>query len=275
MTESMLLSSDATRNLNTLSQLRQRNDMARAAIKKYSDRHALMDVAIGGAGFFGLAIPALVAAIAAQAPVIYQPLARELEQIYNANADEETHAIIRENVVIGGIADIAGEFSTEFIVSIATELLTEAGLGTAAAFIPFIGGVVGAALDYIIATAMTWRVGTMVSIYYQNGGNWVKSRKHTFELATEMTGGIKFGLADLASRFTSANRPDMDVDLNQIPRRIPEVFEAQVRNLRPVISMLMQMGGAGKVREILVARGVPPMVIDAALAVATGATASR
>ena len=115
----------------------------------------------------------------------------------------------------------------------------------------------------------------MVSIYYQNGGNWVENRKHTFELATEMTGGIKFGLADLASRFTSANRPDMDVDLNQIPRRIPQVFEAQVRNLRPVISMLMQMGGAGKVRESLVARGVPPMVIDAALAVAAGATASR
>lgn len=113
----MLLSPDATRNLNTLSQLRQRNEIARTAIKKYSDRHALMDVTIGGAGFFGLAIPALVAAIAAQAPVIYQPLARELEQIYNATADEETHAIIRENVVIGGIADIAGEFSTEFIAS--------------------------------------------------------------------------------------------------------------------------------------------------------------
>jgi hypothetical protein len=268
VTELALLSPDATRNLNTLSQLGQRNEMAKVAIKKYSDRHALMDVAIGAAGFFGLAIPALVAAIAAQAPVIYQPLARELEQIYNATADEETQAIIRDNVVIGGIADIAGEFSTEFMLSIATELLTEAGLGTAVALVPFIGGVVGAALDYIIATAMTWRVGTMVSIYYQNGGTWVKDRKNTFKLATEMTGGIKFGLADLTSRFTSSNRPDMDVDLNQIPRRIPEVFEAQVRNLRPLISMLMQLGGSGKVREILIARGIPPVVIDAALRMA-------
>lgn len=269
MATAALLSSEATRTLNTLSQLKLRNETARQTIKKYSDRHALMDVAIGSAGFFGMAVPALIAAIAAQAPVIYQPLARELEKVYNAHADEETRAIIIENVVIGGIADIAGEFSTEFLASIATDLLTEAGLGGAAAFIPFVGGVVGAALDYIIATAMTWRVGTMVSIYYQNGGNWVKTRKHTFELATEMTGGIKFGLADLASRFTSSNRPDMDVDLNQIPRRIPEVLETQVRNLRPVIQMLMQLGGSAKVREMLVARGVPPLVIDAALRMAT------
>src|SRR3974390_1248160 len=136
--------------------------MAKDTIKKYSNRHAALDVGIGAAGFFGLAVPALIAAIAAQAPLIYQPLARELEQIYNASSDEETRAIIRENVVVGGLADIAGEFSTEFIASIATELLTEAGLGAAASFIPFIGGLVGAALDYIIATALTWRVGTMV-----------------------------------------------------------------------------------------------------------------
>jgi uncharacterized protein (DUF697 family) len=52
---------------------------------------------------------------------------------------------------------------------------------------PFVGGLVGAALDYVIATAMTWRVGTMVAIYYQNGGKWVGDRKHTLELAKDMT----------------------------------------------------------------------------------------
>jgi len=275
VTEPTLLTPDATRTLNTLSQLQKRNEWARQAIRKYSNRHALMDVAIGSAGFFGFAVPALVAAIAAQAPLIYQPLARELEQIYNATADEETQAIIHENVVIGGIADIAGEFSTEFLASIATDLLAEAGLGTAAALIPFVGGVVGAALDYVIATAMTWRVGTMVSIYYQNGGRWVGNRKHTFELAKNITGGIGFGLADLASRFTSSKRPDMDVDFNEIPQRIPEVFETQVRNLGPVISMLMQLGGSKVVRDILISRGVPPMVIDAALAFAAKAEAGR
>jgi hypothetical protein len=43
----------------------------------------------------------------------------------------------------------------------------------------------------------------MVSIYYQNGGKWVGSRKHTFELAKDITGGIEFGLSDLVSRFSS------------------------------------------------------------------------
>jgi uncharacterized protein (DUF697 family) len=255
--------------------LENRNRIARNAIKKYADRHAVMDIAIGAAGFFGFAVPALIAAIAAQSPIIYQPLARELEQTYSASADEETRAIIRENVVVGGLADIAGEFSTEFVASIATELLAEAGLGTAASFIPFVGGLIGAALDYVIATAMTWRVGTMVSIYYQNGGKWVGSRKHTFELAKDITGGIEFGLSDLVSRFSSASRPTMDVDLNDISRQIPEVFETQVRNLKPIIAMLMQMGGGTEqVRQALISRGVPVPVIDAALRYMTAA-ASR
>ncbi len=264
--ESLVLSSESTRTLNTISQLENRNRIARDTIKKYADRHAAIDVAIGAAGFFGFAVPALVLAIGAQSPVIFQPLARELGQIYNATADEETHAIIRENVVVGGLADIAGEFSTEFIASIATELLTEVGFGAAASFIPFVGGVVGAALDYVIATYMTWRVGTTVSIYYQNGGKWVGSRKHTFELAKDITGGIEFGLSDLVSRFSSGSRPKMDVDLNDISRQIPEVFETQVRNIRPVIAILMQMGGGTEqVRQALISRGVPVPVIDAAL----------
>jgi uncharacterized protein (DUF697 family) len=249
--------------------------MAKQLIKEYASLHAKMDVLIGAAGFFGLAIPALIGAILLQAPVIYRPLARKLEKVYNATADEETQAIIIENVVIGGIADIAGEFSTEFLMSIAADLLSEAGLGVAAGFIPVVGGVAGGMLDYIIATGMTWRVGTMVAIYYQNGGRWVGNRKHTLELANEIIGGLGFGVKDLAARFTPSERPDVNVDLNQIPQRVPEVFETQVRNLRPVISMLMQLGGSGKVREILVSRGVPPMVIDAALAVAARASAGQ
>jgi hypothetical protein len=124
---------------------------------------------------------------------------------------------------------------------------------------------IGAALDYVIATAMTWRVGTMVSIYYQNGGNWVGSRKHTFELAKGITGGLNFGLQDLISRFSGASRPPMDVDLNGIPTKIPEVFAAQVQNLRPIIAMMLNMGGREQIRALLQARGIPLPVINAAL----------
>ena len=137
--------------------------------------------------------------------------------------------------------------------------------------IPLVGGLIGAALDYVIATAMTWRVGTMVSIYYQNGGKWVGSRKHTFELAKGITGGIEFGLSDLVSKFSGSSRPTMDINLNEISAKIPEVFNSQVRNLRPVVKMMMQMGGAEKVRQLLKAQGIPEPVIDAALKFAASA----
>ena len=251
--------------LNTLSSLELRNKRAKEVIRDFAGMHAAMDVAIGAAGFFGFAIPALIAAIAAQGPVIYRPLARKLEQVYNCEADAETGAIIRENIMIGGLADIASEFSTEFITSIAGELIAEAGLGGIASFIPIVGGLVGAALDYVIATAMTWRVGVMVSIYYQNGGRWVGDRKHTYELAKEMTGGLGFGVKDLLSKFSSAHKPELDVDLDQIPRRVPDVFQTQVQAIKPMLAMLLQACNSEQARKILRARGIPDPVITAAL----------
>jgi uncharacterized protein (DUF697 family) len=195
-----------TNAFRTLTQLEERNRIAKATIERYVRKHRKIDVAIGAAGFFGLAIPALALAIAAQSEVIYKPLARDLSGIYNSDMDEMARGIVTSNLIFTGAADIANEFGTEFIASIASELITEAGLGTMAGFIPFVGGLVGAALDYVIATVMTWRVGTMVAIYYQNGGKWVGDRKHTLELAKEITGGVKFGMEDLVARFTGENR---------------------------------------------------------------------
>jgi hypothetical protein len=262
-----------TNAFRTLTQLEERNRIARAAIETYSNRHAKMDVAIGAAGFFGLAIPALIVAIGAQSEVIYKPLARDLAGIYNSDCDEMTHGIVTSNLVFTGAADIANEFGTEFIASIASELITEAGLGTLAGFIPFVGGLVGAALDYVIATTMTWRVGTMVAIYYQNSGKWVGNRKHTLELAKEITGGFKFGMKDLVARFTGTNRQELNVNLNSIPTQIPEVFESQIRTLRPIVDMLLKAANSDFVRSQLCAKGIPPSVIDAVLKVATEAVA--
>lgn len=262
-----------TSAIRTITGLEERNRIAKLTIKRYADRHAVMDVAIGGAGFFGLAIPALIMAIAAQSAVIYQPLARELSDIYNSDVDERTKNIVKNNLVLNGAADIANEFGTEFISSVAFELVTEAGLGAMAGFIPVVGGLVGAALDYVIATAMTWRVGSMVAIYYQNGGEWVGDRKHTLELAKEMVGGTKFGLHDLVSRFTGADRPQVNVDLNSIPTRIPEVFESQMRALRPLVAMLLKVSTNDFVRTELSARGISPSLIDAVLRGAVAATA--
>lgn len=271
MTNGEIINPQDSRALNTLSSMEQRNAQAKDAIRHYAKLHAGIDVLIGTAGFFGLAVPALIAAIAAQAPVIYRPLARELEEIYNREADAETGAIIRENVIIGGLADIAGEFSTEFLASIAGELLTEAGLGGLASFIPIVGGIIGAGLDYVIATAMTWRVGVMVSIYYQNGGKWVGDRKHTYEIAKGITGGLGFGVRDLVSKFSGGVKPEMDVDLNSIPRSVPEVRETQIKAAKQILGMLLQMGNSAQARNVLRSRGFPDFIIDAALAAAASA----
>ena len=225
-----------------------------------------MDVAIGAAGFFGLAIPALVAAIAAQAPVIYKPMSEELARIYNVEPDGTTRQIQLEGTLVGGIADIAGEFSTEFITMLAGELITEAGFGAAAGFIPFVGGAIGAALDYVIATAMTWRVGTMVSIYYQNGGKWVDNRKYTYELAKGMTGGISFGLEDLVSRFTGGTRPEINVDFESIPKRVSVVGDTQTQAAKQILLILLQVSTSVQARDALKKRGFPEFIIDAAFA---------
>lgn len=254
-----------TNAFRTLTQLEERNRIANATIKRYAKRHATMDVAIGAAGFFGLAVPALIAAIVAQSPVIYKPLARELGDIYNCGVDEQTNDIVYRNLVFTGAADIANQFGSEFIASVAGELISEAGFGTLFGFIPIVGGVIGGALDYAIATVMTWRVGTMVAIYYQNGGAWVGSQKQTLELAKGMTGNFGFGLDDLVSRFTGNDRQNLDVNLNSIPTQIPQVFESQVRSLRPFVDMLLKAANSDFVRSQLQAKGIPPSVIDGVL----------
>jgi hypothetical protein len=261
-----------TSAFRTLTQLEERNRIANATIKRYADRHAAMDVAIGGFGFFGLAIPALIIAIGAQSPVIYKPLARDLAIIYDSGLDEQTNNIVRDNLLFTGAADIANEFGSEFLQSIAPELLSEAGFGVLFGLIPFVGGIVGAALDYAIATVMTWRVGTMVAIYYQNGGAWVGDRKHTLQLAKKMTGNFGGGLDDLVSRFRHKNPQPINVDLNSIPAEIPQVFESQVRSLRPFVDMLLKAANSDFVRSQLHAKGIPTSVIDGVLKAAAART---
>lgn len=266
MTEELFLSPQYAQSFNTFSQLGPRNQLAKDTIIKYSKRHGKMDVAVGAVGIFGFgfAMAALATAIAAQAPVIYQPLARDLGLIYTATADNKIRGIIKENVIVGGGFDIAAEFGTEFMTAIAGELVTEVGLGAATTFIPFVGALTGAALDYVIATKMTWRVGTMVSIYYQNGGNWIESRHHTFELAKEFTEDKIKPLSNLFSKW-GGTEPHIDVNFDRISTKFPAVFETQVEHLRPLIDTMLQMGDPEQVRQLLKDKGIPLNVIDAAL----------
>jgi len=249
--------------------LRERNRVALDVISSYANKHAAIDVVVGIAGTFipFMAIPALAGSIALQAPVIYQPMASHLASVYLARPQEiktATASVVMPLAAATGLLDMASEFGQEFMVHIARELIVEVGLGALAALaVPVIGGAVGAALDYLIATQMTWRVGTMVSAYFQNGGAWIGDKQHTFELAKQMTGGIRVGVNDLLSGKFKSQIPR--VDLDTLRDEIPSVRHNLVRNLSSFVEMMRGAMEDDQVRQILIAQGVPADLIAAAI----------
>jgi hypothetical protein len=255
--------------VGTMYRLEERNRIATDFIREYANRHAKMDIVVGLFGLVPfLSIPALATAIAAQSPIIYKPLAGDLAKVYMAQPGELED--VGEKVVSHistetALCDVAADFGTGFMVDIATELLAEAGLGVLGAMcIPVIGAAVGAALDYLIATQMTWRVGTMVSIYFQNGGAWVGSQKETFGLAKEMTGSLHVGVSDLLDGKFKNHTPR--TDLNNIRKEVSSARENLLRNVRTMVSVLRAVTGDVRVREVLKMKGIPLDLIDQVLA---------
>jgi hypothetical protein len=244
--------------------LEERNRRAQVVISDYAKTHAGMDIAVGFIGLIPfMAIPALVAAIAAQAPVIYRPMAREIAAIYLASPEELAGGA--EHIVLQGLLqtsalDMANEFGTEFMMHIAHEIAMEAGLGVLGSLcIPVLGGAVGAALDYVVATQMTWRVGTMVSIYYQNGGAWLGSRESTFLRAKKMAGSLGKSVTDIIDYEKTKSVPR--VNLNSIRADIPQVRQSQLRNLKMFVDLMRHSMNQDQIRASLSEKGVPADLI--------------
>lgn len=254
----------------TLFQLEARNRQAEQIIQNYAKLHAGVDVGIGIVGLLpGAAIPALIAGIAAQAPLIYKPMAKDLSAVYTVDPDglkqsvDEIRHIVQTETFHTGALDVAAEFGSEFMMQIGHEIAMEAGLGVLGALcVPVLGGMVGAALDYLIANMMTWRVGTMVSLYYQNNGAWLGSKPATFDVAKQLTGGLSTSVNEILD--AKKRQRNVRVDLNSL-RRIPEVAQAQVRSLKPVIVMMRAAMSNKQIREALRSQGVPLDIIEAAL----------
>ncbi len=248
----------------TIFKLEERNSRAQEIISDYAKLHAGMDIAVG---LFGLvpfmAIPALVAAIAAQSPHIYQPMAKRIASVYLATPEElgrGTGEMILKGLVETSALDLAGEFGTEFMMHIAHEIVMEAGLGVVGALcVPVIGGAVGAALDYAIATQMTWRVGTMVSIYYQNGGSWLGSQESTFRRASRMAGSFGKSVTDVINYQKTKSVPR--VDLNSIRDDVPAIRQNQLRNLKIIVDLMRTSMNQDQIRASLSNQGVPADLI--------------
>jgi hypothetical protein len=234
-----------------------RNELAKATIQKYAIKHAKLDAAIGLAAFLpiaGAGPATILGSLAVQVP-IYKSLARDLSRIYETDYDDFAKAIVKDGIIVGSLAkltaDVAGEFGSEFVTEIGSELVSEMGIGFAASFIPVIGGLFSMGLDVAVAATMTWRVGTMVAIYYSHGGKWIKDREETYERAKDMTGGLSPAIE---------NR----VNLDEIPARNKEVRQYQAKELSRYIKDRMEDRRLSDedIRRILKKKNVPDQVIE-------------
>jgi hypothetical protein len=238
----------------SLFNLSERNRQAEQVIRDYARGHAAADVGIGILGTLipGATIPALIASIAGQAPLVYQPMSKRLASIYSATPDQVTNRIVIESAVIGGLGDLAAELASEFMAEIALELLQEAGFGVVASAIPFFGGIVAAGLDATIAATLTWRVGTMIAIYHQNGG-WIEDRHATYQRAKKMVGSL--------SPIT-----DDRVNLDDIPLKNQEVLDKQMAVVKELVSMMLSVSvGKEQIHAALLQRKIPQQLIELAL----------
>lgn len=200
----------------------------------------------------GATSAALRGAILAQAPLIYKPMTQELAAVYSCSPDQVTSQIQTQAVLIGAGADLAIEMATEFLKEIASEL-GEAAVGLGISAIPFLGALLAAGLDATVAATLTWRVGTMVSAYFQNGESWIGSRKHTYHIAKDMVGGL-------------SPQTENRANLNNIGNVEPGVGEKQLSFVLNLIEMLRTItNNRDQIRSALIERKVPSWLIERAL----------
>ena len=236
--------------------LQDRNQQAQKIIQKWAERHRLADVGIGLSGLLpipGAATAALIGAIAIQGPLIYAPMSKELAVLYKAEVDDHTKRLILDTVVEGAGYDVSIELGVEFMKEIATEIVGELVAGIAVTAIPFVGAIAAAFLDSMVAATLTWRVGTMVSAYYQNGEAWVGNRKETYHVAAKQVGSY-------------SSKVEGRANLDDLSRNNSTIREKQMATVMNFVRM-MQKGAcsAGQVREALVEGKVPPWILEAVM----------
>jgi hypothetical protein len=258
----------ALQKVSLLYNLSDKNLQAQGIIRTYANKHAAMDIGVGLISLApGAGIPAIIGAIVLQSKVIYRPMAADLAAVYLRDTDSYTDRLGN----VAGIATVgmefAQEFAVEFLAEQTHELLVDAGLGALATLIPVAGAFVGATLDLLIAQMMTWRVGTMTAIYFQNGAEWIKDRKTTSGIAKELTGGLHVSAKDLLSGLGKAKERarTIRVDLDNIPLAVSEVKQSAVKNLLPLLRGFADKLPRPVVRESLIAMGIPPAIVDAAM----------
>ena len=175
-------------------QLEACNARAASIINRYAEIHRRMNMSVVLASLLpGATIPAMIAATALPALAIYQPMARELAHLYLGTPGSPPSPALKM---------AAHQFAAEFNPASATRmtggLVSGMGMQAVSNFLPLATTCVSASLDFASSVKLTRRIGAMMSIYFQNGGQWVVSKLATFELAKDVGPDLAFRTAPTA-----------------------------------------------------------------------------
>jgi hypothetical protein len=101
---------------------------------------------------------------------------------------------------------------------------------------------------------MTWRVGTMISIYYQNNGAWLGGRRESFEVARDFVG---------KPSMKAENR----VDLDEVAKKHRQVLNTQLVTLKSVLldPLLEVAADEVQIMAVLKGRGLSEELIESAM----------
>jgi hypothetical protein len=176
-----------------LFQLEARNAAAERIIATFCAKHAVVD---GLTGFVAGVVPVPFAnwgvfggQLAYQFKKTYPVMLQELADVYQAEPDAAARKIFTRSLVKQGLLEGLAQ-------EVIGEILGEGTVGLAASGVPWVGAPIGAAVDVFLAVKMTWRVGVLISAYFQNGGYVGGDRKATLKALRPVTPPQKFRVAE-------------------------------------------------------------------------------
>jgi hypothetical protein len=183
-------------SLSILYGIEDRHRKVEDLIHRKASGHRVVDGVIGFAS--GLIPGGIVSTatttglILAQTRLVYRPLSNQIALIYSASASpgkndhNEVNEFEKEERVRAQGKAFETLYDLSFLLEILNDMTHDVLVGNALAAIPVFGAVAAAAVDVMIAATMTWRVGLMTALFYSNLGEWIGSRKETFELTKRL-----------------------------------------------------------------------------------------
>lgn len=254
MTSALAILSD--RAIVTLQQVTDKRLEVEQLIENYAVGAAVLNVGINLGGFIpipGAGLVSMAAAIAAQAPAVYEPMSREIAAIYGRRPGGG--GAVLDGAIDAGLQLAIVDVGTSFVQDIALDILQDVGAGAVLAAVPFFGGFVASVLDARIGYQMTHRVGYTIALYHEYAGEWIGgSRGATY--------------AYVRRTFADAKRQGRSKPhLAELLTRETEVGIKQRQSIGAMVALLARTGlTKAQIREHLLADGIEASLIDEALA---------